>query len=281
MIGVPLSVVFGWPLPGWLLGCDGHMGLQGWQGMYLIEGLPAVLLGVVVVVENLTTPAPWQPTEVTEAKPAVIAAAEQKELFGLPGGYRRWMILGGGGAAVVAGLGAGVTTLLAQPEIDELRGHLSPAGELAAGDADGLALRDSLQTKGMMTGVFLGVAVAGAGAACACGGRCIARASGMGAAGRAIACAWAGAAGATRGGSKRAALRSSGCDGTVAAGGVGRWIILRSASTGGGDGCCVGNARRSNPRPLPRKRSSGNASRLVCGAVLAAGVACGVTAGAD
>ncbi|HWL62025.1 MAG TPA: MFS transporter [Steroidobacteraceae bacterium] len=49
MIGIPLSVVFGGPLSGWLLGFDGHLGLEGWQWMFLVEGLPAVLLGVVVL----------------------------------------------------------------------------------------------------------------------------------------------------------------------------------------------------------------------------------------
>ena len=49
MIGIPLSVVFGGPLSGWLLGFDGHMGLHGWQWMFLIEGLPAVFLGIVVL----------------------------------------------------------------------------------------------------------------------------------------------------------------------------------------------------------------------------------------
>jgi ACS family tartrate transporter-like MFS transporter len=49
MIGIPLSVVFGGPLSGWLLGFDGHLGLRGWQWMYLVEGLPAAVLGVVVL----------------------------------------------------------------------------------------------------------------------------------------------------------------------------------------------------------------------------------------
>ena len=49
MIGIPLSVVFGGPLSGWLLGFDGHLGLHGWQWMYLVEGLPATLLGFVVL----------------------------------------------------------------------------------------------------------------------------------------------------------------------------------------------------------------------------------------
>src|SRR5262245_36752375 len=50
MIGIPLSIVFGGPLSGWLLdNFDGHMGLHGWQWMYLVEGIPAVILGIVVL----------------------------------------------------------------------------------------------------------------------------------------------------------------------------------------------------------------------------------------
>jgi len=49
MIGIPLSIVFGGPLSGWLLGFEGHLGLHGWQWMYLAEGLPATILGIVVL----------------------------------------------------------------------------------------------------------------------------------------------------------------------------------------------------------------------------------------
>ncbi len=49
MIGIPLSIVFGGPLSGWLLGFEGHLGLHGWQWMFLAEGLPAVFLGFVVL----------------------------------------------------------------------------------------------------------------------------------------------------------------------------------------------------------------------------------------
>src|SRR6185295_8537580 len=49
MIGIPLSVVFGGPLSGWLLGFDGQLGLHGWQWLYIVEGLPAVVLGFVVL----------------------------------------------------------------------------------------------------------------------------------------------------------------------------------------------------------------------------------------
>jgi len=49
MIGIPLSVVFGGPLSGWLLGFDGYLGLKGWQWLFVVEGLPAVFLGFVVL----------------------------------------------------------------------------------------------------------------------------------------------------------------------------------------------------------------------------------------
>src|SRR5690349_5493683 len=50
MIGIPLSIVFGGPLSGWVMDrFDEYLGLHGWQWMYLVEGLPAALLGFVVL----------------------------------------------------------------------------------------------------------------------------------------------------------------------------------------------------------------------------------------
>jgi ACS family tartrate transporter-like MFS transporter len=57
MIGIPLSVVFGGPLSGWLLGFDGYLGLKGWQWLFIVEGLPAVFLGFVVLVFLTDKPA--------------------------------------------------------------------------------------------------------------------------------------------------------------------------------------------------------------------------------
>jgi len=48
MIAIPLSQTIGAPLGGWILGFDGHLGLRGWQWLFLIEGMPSVLLGMVV-----------------------------------------------------------------------------------------------------------------------------------------------------------------------------------------------------------------------------------------
>ena len=46
-IAVPVSTVIGAPVSGLLLGLDGMMGLKGWQWLFIIEGIPSVLLGIV------------------------------------------------------------------------------------------------------------------------------------------------------------------------------------------------------------------------------------------
>src|SRR5215472_5260358 len=46
-IAVPVSTVIGAPISGLLLGLDGLVGLQGWQWLFILEGLPSVLLGIV------------------------------------------------------------------------------------------------------------------------------------------------------------------------------------------------------------------------------------------
>jgi ACS family tartrate transporter-like MFS transporter len=49
MVAIPISSVVGGPISGALLGLDGRLGLAGWQWLFLLEGLPAVLLGFVVL----------------------------------------------------------------------------------------------------------------------------------------------------------------------------------------------------------------------------------------
>jgi MFS transporter, ACS family, tartrate transporter len=46
-IAVPISTVIGAPISGLLLGLDGAMGLKGWQWLFVLEGVPSVLLGIV------------------------------------------------------------------------------------------------------------------------------------------------------------------------------------------------------------------------------------------
>ncbi len=46
-ISLPLSSVLIGLVAGPLLNLDGHLGLRGWQWLFLVEGIPAILLGVV------------------------------------------------------------------------------------------------------------------------------------------------------------------------------------------------------------------------------------------
>jgi MFS transporter, ACS family, tartrate transporter len=49
MAAAPLSTVLGSPVSGALLELDGLLGLKGWQWLFLLEAVPAVLLGFVVL----------------------------------------------------------------------------------------------------------------------------------------------------------------------------------------------------------------------------------------
>jgi ACS family tartrate transporter-like MFS transporter len=57
MTAVPVSGVIGGPLSGALLSLSGVLGLAGWQWLFLVEGLPAILLGVIVLMYLTDRPA--------------------------------------------------------------------------------------------------------------------------------------------------------------------------------------------------------------------------------
>ena len=50
MVAIPISSFLGSPLSAWLLGTDGMLGFRGWQWLFLIEAVPAVLLGLLAFV---------------------------------------------------------------------------------------------------------------------------------------------------------------------------------------------------------------------------------------
>ena len=48
-LGMPIAVLAGAPISGWIMGkFSGEMGWAGWQWLFIIEGMPAFLLGIVV-----------------------------------------------------------------------------------------------------------------------------------------------------------------------------------------------------------------------------------------
>jgi D-galactonate transporter len=62
MSAIPVSAIFGNPLSGWIMdGFHGTHGLSGWQWMFLIEAIPAVLLGIAVLfyLDNRIEDAKW------------------------------------------------------------------------------------------------------------------------------------------------------------------------------------------------------------------------------
>ncbi len=57
MAAIPISTIIGAPVSGLILGLDGVLGLHGWQWLYLLEGIPAVLLAFSVPYVLTDTPA--------------------------------------------------------------------------------------------------------------------------------------------------------------------------------------------------------------------------------
>ena len=66
MTGIPLAGVIGGPLSGWILNVfSGVAGYRGWQWMFLIEAVPSLILGIVVLIylTNGIERAAWLTTE--------------------------------------------------------------------------------------------------------------------------------------------------------------------------------------------------------------------------
>ncbi|MBB1635524.1 MULTISPECIES: MFS transporter [Cupriavidus] len=62
MSGIPVAGMFGNPLSGWIMDAfHDYGGMRGWQWMFLIEALPALLIGIVTVfvLKNGIDQAPW------------------------------------------------------------------------------------------------------------------------------------------------------------------------------------------------------------------------------
>jgi MFS family permease len=62
MTAIPISGIFGGPLSGWIMSSmAGYAGWNGWQWMFLIEAMPAILLGIAAMLylDNNIASAAW------------------------------------------------------------------------------------------------------------------------------------------------------------------------------------------------------------------------------
>ncbi len=57
LVSIPLSSVVGGPISVWILSLDGIGGLKGWQWLFIMEGLPACLMGLLTLAKLRDTPA--------------------------------------------------------------------------------------------------------------------------------------------------------------------------------------------------------------------------------
>ena len=80
LVAIPLSSVIGGPISGLLLEMNGAFGLLGWQWLFIVEGLPAVVLGLVVlrVLSDKPETAAWLTPEERHVLNAMLAEEKRE-----------------------------------------------------------------------------------------------------------------------------------------------------------------------------------------------------------
>ncbi len=89
LVALPIAMVFGSPFSTWIIEVGhGAFGLQGWQVMFFVEGLPAVLIGFYVLAKLPSKPqdARWLSNEEREALTQVLAAEDRESPASAIGG---------------------------------------------------------------------------------------------------------------------------------------------------------------------------------------------------
>ncbi len=76
MMAAPVAIIVGAPVSEVLLKLDGRLGLHGWQWLFMMEGLPAVLLGILAlrVLTDRPEHATWLPPDEREWLTRTMAA---------------------------------------------------------------------------------------------------------------------------------------------------------------------------------------------------------------
>lgn len=99
MTGIPLSGVIGGPLSGGIMKLfDGYNGWSGWQWMFLLEGIPAIVLGAIVFffLDDRISRAKWLTEEERALLEKNIAAEasekEEESIFKVLSSGRVWLM---------------------------------------------------------------------------------------------------------------------------------------------------------------------------------------------
>jgi D-galactonate transporter len=99
LTSVPISGIVGGPLSGWVMhSLSGAHGLGGWQWLFLVEGIPSVLMGIVVlfVLRDSVAQADWLTSEEKNIVMAHVEAdGKQKEHVSFAGALRNariWLL---------------------------------------------------------------------------------------------------------------------------------------------------------------------------------------------
>ncbi len=78
ILAVPVSGIIGGPLSGWIMDSfHNALGLRGWQWLFLIEGLPAIVLGLLVWF--ILTDRPQHAHWLTDAEKSIVAGALERD----------------------------------------------------------------------------------------------------------------------------------------------------------------------------------------------------------
>ena len=90
VIGMPLALLIGSPLSGFILQMHGLGGLAGWKWLFLIEGLPSIVMGIAAwfYLADRPSKAKWLTDDEKAAMEATVAAENAVDAGGHTGAFR-------------------------------------------------------------------------------------------------------------------------------------------------------------------------------------------------
>jgi ACS family tartrate transporter-like MFS transporter len=101
MVSIPLASAIGGPLGGLLLTLNGKFGLAGWQWLFLVEGVPSIILGIVVLMVLVDRPSDatwlsneertWLTTRLADERAQREKVAETSAMRALTSGVVWWL----------------------------------------------------------------------------------------------------------------------------------------------------------------------------------------------